>query len=121
MIGDSTVDIQTGVNAGVSTVLVLTGVASKDGKYPVQPDYVVENLKQAVDLIILDLTGPMDSIATCRCLREEGIWISILVLAEEKQCIDLRAFDNTDYILTRQEDYENALSTLEQAGYQIVR
>jgi len=28
---------------------------------------------------------------------------------------------NTDYILTRQEDYENALSTLEQAGYQIVR
>ncbi len=28
---------------------------------------------------------------------------------------------NTDYVLTRQEDYENALSTLEQAGYQIVR
>lgn len=27
--------------------------------------------QQAVDLIILDLTGPMDSIATCRCLREE--------------------------------------------------
>ena len=52
MIGDSTVDIQTGVNAGVSTVLVLTGVAGKDGKYPVQPDYVVENLKQAVDLIM---------------------------------------------------------------------
>ena len=55
--------------------------------------------QQAVDLIILDLTGPMDSIATCRCLREEGIRIPILVLAEEKQCIDLRAFDSTDYIL----------------------
>ena len=55
--------------------------------------------QQAVDLIILDLTGPMDSIATCRCLREEGIRIPILVLAEEKQCVDLREFDNTDYIL----------------------
>ena len=55
--------------------------------------------QQAVDLIILDLTGPMDSIATCRCLREEGIRIPILVLAGEKQCIDLRAFDNTDYVL----------------------
>ena len=55
--------------------------------------------QQAVDLIILDLTGPMDSIATCRCLREEGIRIPILVLAEEKQCVDLGEFDNTDYIL----------------------
>lgn len=55
--------------------------------------------QQAVDLIILDLTGPMDSIATCHCLREEGIQIPILVLAEEKQCVDLREFDNTDYIL----------------------
>lgn len=52
IIGDTTVDIQTGKNAGLKTVLILTGMAGKDGKYPAQADYVAEDLGQAVDRIL---------------------------------------------------------------------
>ena len=52
MIGDTTMDLQTGVNAGLHTALVLTGVAGKDGKYDVQPELVGENLLDAVELIL---------------------------------------------------------------------
>lgn len=52
IIGDSTVDIMTGKNAGLHTALVLTGQAGKDGKYDVKPDIVSENLFEAVKEII---------------------------------------------------------------------
>ena len=52
MVGDTTVDIQTGKNAGTRTVLVLTGDAGQDGKYPVKSDLVCENLLDAVNAII---------------------------------------------------------------------
>ena len=50
MIGDTTMDIQTGVNAGMRTALVLTGEAGKDKKYDVKPDLVCENLLDAVEI-----------------------------------------------------------------------
>lgn len=53
-VGDTTVDIQTGMNAGMRTVLVRTGEAGKDGRYPVEADYEVPSLLQAVDLILKD-------------------------------------------------------------------
>lgn len=52
MIGDTTMDLQTGVNAGLHTALVLTGAAGKDGKYDVQPELVGENLLDAVERIL---------------------------------------------------------------------
>lgn len=52
MIGDTTVDIQTGKNAGTYTALVLTGVAGRDGKYETRPNLICENLGQAVDEIL---------------------------------------------------------------------
>ena len=52
MIGDTTVDIQTGKNAGTRTALVLTGDAGKDKKYDVQPDMVCTNLAEAVQKIL---------------------------------------------------------------------
>lgn len=52
MVGDSTVDIQTGKNAGMKTVLVLTGMAGTDGKYPVEADYVAKDLEEAADRIL---------------------------------------------------------------------
>ena len=52
MVGDTTMDIQTGVNAGTRTALVLTGDAGKDKKYDVQPDLVAKNLLEAVELIL---------------------------------------------------------------------
>lgn len=51
-IGDTTVDIQTGKNAGMKTVLVQTGEAGRDGRYLVDPDYTAENLLAAVSLIL---------------------------------------------------------------------
>lgn len=47
-IGDTTVDIQTGKNAGMKTVLVLTGEAGHDSKYAVAPDYIAKDLYDAV-------------------------------------------------------------------------
>lgn len=54
MVGDTTVDIQTGINAGCKTALVLTGEAGQDGKYAVQPDLTAGNLLKAVRLILKD-------------------------------------------------------------------
>ena len=52
MIGDTTMDLQTGVNAGMRTALVLTGDAGQDKKYNVQPDLVGKDLLEAVELIL---------------------------------------------------------------------
>lgn len=51
-IGDTTTDIQTGINAGMHTILVKTGEAGRDDKYPVRADYEAENLLEAVSLIL---------------------------------------------------------------------
>jgi histidinol-phosphate phosphatase family protein len=52
MVGDTTVDIQTGRNAGTHTALVLTGEAGQDGKYKIEPDVVGENLLTVVKAIL---------------------------------------------------------------------
>jgi len=51
-IGDRTADIQTGNNAGMKTILVRTGQAGKDGKFEVNPDYIFDNVEDAVDFIL---------------------------------------------------------------------
>lgn len=52
MVGDTTMDIQTGVNAGMRTALVLTGEGGKDKKYDVVPDLVCKDLLEAVEKIL---------------------------------------------------------------------
>lgn len=52
MVGDTTMDIQTGKNAGTRTALVLTGDGGKDGKYVAVPDIVCRDLGQAVKMIL---------------------------------------------------------------------
>lgn len=52
IVGDSTVDIQTGINAGLKTVLVKTGQAGMDGKYDVKADLESDDLLGAVKLIL---------------------------------------------------------------------
>ena len=52
MIGDTTMDLQTGVNAGMRTALVLTGDAGQDRKYDVQPNLIGKDLLEAVELIL---------------------------------------------------------------------
>ncbi len=51
-IGDTTMDIQTGINAGMKTILVKTGEAGMDGKYDIRPDYVANDLMEAIDVIL---------------------------------------------------------------------
>lgn len=52
MIGDTTMDLQTGQNAGMRTALVLTGEAGRDKKYRAEPDIVAKDLLQAVNMIL---------------------------------------------------------------------
>jgi ribonucleotide monophosphatase NagD (HAD superfamily) len=56
MIGDKYSDIEFGKNAGLTTILVKTGDGEKEflqnrHKWKVKPDYVVENLLSAANLI----------------------------------------------------------------------
>ena len=51
-VGDTTVDIQTGTNAGTKTALVLTGDAGCDKKHDVTPDLVCRDLLEAVTRIL---------------------------------------------------------------------
>lgn len=52
MVGDTTVDVLTGKNAGIKTILLSTGQAGADGKYNVMPDFRAENLISAVEIIL---------------------------------------------------------------------
>lgn len=51
LVGDRTVDILAGKNAGCKTVLVRTGEAGMDGKYDVEPDYVCKDIYDAALII----------------------------------------------------------------------
>ena len=51
-IGDTTVDIKTGKNANTQTILVKTGQAGNDKKFDDEPDYIAENILDAVDHIL---------------------------------------------------------------------
>jgi len=50
-IGDKTVDIQTGRNAGCKTMLVKTGYGGLDKEFDVKPNFTCENLLEAAKLI----------------------------------------------------------------------
>lgn len=52
LIGDTTVDIMTGKNASMKTILVLTGDRGLDDKFDVRADMECETLEEAVDAII---------------------------------------------------------------------
>ena len=51
-IGDTTSDIQTGINAGLKTILVRTGKGGRDNKYNVDPDFVLDNVRDAVGFVL---------------------------------------------------------------------
>ena len=50
-IGDTTTDIKTANNAGITSVLVKTGYAGKDLKFKVKPTYICNDLLSAVEKI----------------------------------------------------------------------
>lgn len=52
LIGDTTRDLQTAKNAGLKSILVRTGYAGRDNKYPAQADHVCETLAEAVGIVL---------------------------------------------------------------------
>jgi histidinol phosphatase-like enzyme len=61
MIGDKAIDVLSGINAGVKTVLIRSNSLEKEistlhnqGK---KPNFVAANFKDACDFILSDLTG----------------------------------------------------------------
>lgn len=50
-VGDTTVDIKTGMNANIKTILLKTGLAGLDGKYAVTPDFQIDNLSEITKII----------------------------------------------------------------------
>lgn len=52
MVGDTTTDIMTGINAGMNTILLETGEKGMDGKYNVIPDVKVKDLFMAAEWIL---------------------------------------------------------------------
>lgn len=50
-IGDKTIDIKTGKDAGCKTILVKTGYGGSDKEYDVLPDYLAEDLLDAAGFI----------------------------------------------------------------------
>jgi histidinol phosphatase-like enzyme len=52
LIGDSTADLLAARRAGVRSILVKTGNAGRDGKYPCSPDFECASIVEAVDLIM---------------------------------------------------------------------
>jgi D-glycero-D-manno-heptose 1,7-bisphosphate phosphatase len=60
VVGDSYRDMQLGFNAGARTVFLLTGYGRGELEYqsstwPKRPDWIAENLLEAVDNILRDL------------------------------------------------------------------
>ena len=51
-IGDRECDIRTGQNAGIMTILVRTGYGVEEEKKGLQEDFVVDDLKSAVEIIL---------------------------------------------------------------------
>jgi histidinol-phosphate phosphatase family protein len=51
-VGDTTVDVQTGRNAGTRTILLRSGVGGTDGKYRARADFVAGDLKEAIRIVL---------------------------------------------------------------------
>lgn len=54
LVGDRSADIETARRAGLRSVLVQTGYAGRDGRYPAMADHVVADLPAAVELILAE-------------------------------------------------------------------
>jgi D,D-heptose 1,7-bisphosphate phosphatase len=80
LIGDATTDILAGRTFGVRTILVRTGFGGLDRKVEIEPDYIFNDLTQAVDWIlrgrakIVDqLTSIIESILEARVVYVGGL------------------------------------------------
>lgn len=59
VIGDRTVDVKAGIDAGIGTILVRTGCAGEDDTYRCDPDFIFPALGAAVDFLESDYSVVM--------------------------------------------------------------
>lgn len=52
IIGDTKIDIMTGINAGIKTILVRTGLGGEDRTFDVEADFVAEDLLEAINYVL---------------------------------------------------------------------
>ncbi len=62
LIGDSSVDIETARRAGLRSILVRTGYEGNDGRYDAAPDFVMNDLAQAVDFLLDNHSGVTEDV-----------------------------------------------------------
>jgi histidinol-phosphate phosphatase family protein len=60
LIGDTTIDVQTAANAGIKSILLETGEAGLDAKFPISPDFSLANLEVATNFILGDFQEQID-------------------------------------------------------------
>lgn len=51
MVGDRESDIQTGINAGIRTILLESGYGSKSFTSGIKPDYILNDLRDVLKII----------------------------------------------------------------------
>lgn len=64
MVGDASTDMACAAAAGVTSVLVLTGDAGRDGRVSFAPDFVVADFGQAAELIVNRVPALMETLAS---------------------------------------------------------
>jgi len=72
IIGDRSVDIMTGINSKLHTILVRQGYAGDDMKYTCRPDFIFKDLLEASQFIVYgydNLFNKMKAILTTRILK----------------------------------------------------
>jgi D,D-heptose 1,7-bisphosphate phosphatase len=65
IIGDRTVDIMTGINSGLHTILVRTGYAGEDMKFNCRSDFIFQDLKEAVQFIVYNYDTLLGKVKAC--------------------------------------------------------
>lgn len=71
VIGDHTSDIKMGEDAGCRTILVKTGFAGQNGKHLVNPEYVAQDLYDAIRYLLSTDTSGNDKSSFKECSGEE--------------------------------------------------
>lgn len=79
LVGDSTTDILTGKNAHIKTILLKTGLAGRDGKYEVIPDFESFDINSAINFILdtypkaIELSNEVISETSCNLFLIGGL------------------------------------------------
>jgi histidinol-phosphate phosphatase family protein len=81
LVGDTTVDVRTARAAGMRSVLLRTGQAGADARFPDRPDYVFLSLGEAVDFILEGHAALEARLRPLAARLRPGDWVGVGGLA----------------------------------------